>query len=319
MLCPGVYPLDPTLGITDPEMLPPRSRPCSRNYPHRPCPECGKSCPRDRVRTRTLHDLGDPVGGRPRDIHLTYSQHHCSRCCHYHRRHVRLGRAQGHPSSWLGHPHIVETATYQPASWHFLARPSGLRPFATIQNWVEAREKRRSLESGADYLDWALDGFSGYIAADELYDGPFCVLSDRRQPLKRLCYEVLDHAPAHRDIVAFFQRFQVALTGRGLTLHGITTDGSELYPQPIFEVFAAVKHQVCRFHILLEPANCRPRAPSSGLQALGGMQEAEAPPRAASYGRRRRRPFSASAAAAEGWGKLLEHRHLFVKRQAHAG
>ena len=29
----------------------------------------------------------------------------------------------------------------------------------------------------ADYLDWALDGFSGYIAADELYDGPYCVLS----------------------------------------------------------------------------------------------------------------------------------------------
>src|SRR5947209_5144884 len=44
----------------------------------------------------------------------------------------------------------------------------------------------------ADYLDWALDGFSGYLAADELYDGPFCVLSivDNRA-FKRLCYEVL--------------------------------------------------------------------------------------------------------------------------------
>ena len=29
----------------------------------------------------------------------------------------------------------------------------------------------------ADYLDWALADFSGYIAVDELYDGPFCVLS----------------------------------------------------------------------------------------------------------------------------------------------
>lgn len=27
------------------------------------------------------------------------------------------------------------------------------------------------------YLDWGLADFSGYIAADELYDGPFCVLS----------------------------------------------------------------------------------------------------------------------------------------------
>src|SRR3954470_13509773 len=74
MLCPGVYPPDPTLGITDPQMLPPpKLVPRSRNYAHRPCPECGKSCPRDRVRTRTLHDLGDPVRGRPRDIQLTYS------------------------------------------------------------------------------------------------------------------------------------------------------------------------------------------------------------------------------------------------------
>ncbi len=66
MLCPAVYPPDPTLGITDPQMLPdPKVVPRSRNYPHRPCPKCGKSCPRDRVRTRTLHDLGDPLGGGP--------------------------------------------------------------------------------------------------------------------------------------------------------------------------------------------------------------------------------------------------------------
>src|SRR5262249_53163260 len=106
---------------------------------------------------------------------------------------------------------------------------------------------------GADYLDWALDGFSGYIAADELYDGPYCVLSivDNRG-FKRLCYEVLDHDPTRRDIRRSFRRFRAALTGRGLTLLGIPPDGSELYPQPISQVFGAVKHQVCRFHILAE-------------------------------------------------------------------
>ena len=74
-----------------------------------------------------------------------------------------------------------------------------------------------------------------------MYDGPFCVLSivDNRA-FKRLCYEVLDHDPTHRDIEAFFRRFQGALAGRGLTLRGITTDGSDLYPQPISEVFGAV-------------------------------------------------------------------------------
>jgi hypothetical protein len=82
-----------------------------------------------------------------------------------------------------------------------------------------------------------------------LYDGPLCVLSivDNRA-FKRLCYEVLDHDPTHKDIGAFFQRFRGVLADRGLILHGITTDGSELYPQPISEVFGAIKHQVCCFH-----------------------------------------------------------------------
>ena len=61
--------------------------------------------------------------------------------------------------------------------------------------------KKAADQIRAAYLDWALDGFSGYIAADELYDGPFCVLSivDNRA-FKRLCYEVLDHDPARGDI-----------------------------------------------------------------------------------------------------------------------
>src|SRR4029453_3854387 len=98
------------------------------------------------------------------------------------------------------------------------------------------------------YLNWALDGFSGYLAAAELYDGPFCVLSivDNRA-FKRLCYEVLDHPPTHGDVRAFFQRFQAALARRGLT-----PDVWERYPQPISDVFGAVEHQVCRFHILSE-------------------------------------------------------------------
>ena len=98
-----------------------------------------------------------------------------------------------------------------------------------------------------------MSDFSGYIAADELYDGPFCVLSivDNRT-FKRLLYQVLDHDPTHVDIEAFFRRFQAALAARGLTLKGITTDGSPLYPEPIATVFGQVPHQLCTFHILKE-------------------------------------------------------------------
>jgi len=86
-----------------------------------------------------------------------------------------------------------------------------------------------------------LDNFSGYIAADELYDGPFCVLSivDNRT-FRRLTYEVLDHDPDHADIGRFFRTFQAALQRRELPLQGITTDGSNLYPAPILQVFGNV-------------------------------------------------------------------------------
>jgi hypothetical protein len=69
-----------------------------------------------------------------------------------------------------------------------------------------------------------LADFSGYIAADELYDGPFCVLSivDNRT-FKRLAYRVLDHDPTQDDITDFFQGFRAALDERGLAW--IPTEG----------------------------------------------------------------------------------------------
>ena len=319
MRCPGVYPPDPTLGITDPQMLPPPklvSR--SRNYEHRPCPLCGKSCPRDRIFTRTLHDLGDPVAGRPRDIRLTYSQHHCTRCRRFFTADMSdLAAPKArytHRVVALAVRLVVEDGLpYQAASWHLWRDHRVFVPFATIQNWVEARGKKAADRIGADYLDWALDGFSGYIAADELYDGPFCVLSivDNRA-FKRLCYEVLDHDPTHRDIRRFFRRFRAALTGRGLTLRGITTDGSELYPQPISQVFGAVKHQVCRFHILAELNKAVLRAVAQVRKRLAA-QKPKLPrgrpvtPEAKRKVRRRRHLDRKI-------GDLFEHRHLFVRR-----
>ena len=47
---------------------------------------------------------------------------------------------------------------------------------------------------------------------------------------KRLSYHVLDRDPTEVDIEAFFRRFRQALEARGLTVQGITTDGSTLYP-----------------------------------------------------------------------------------------
>src|SRR5215218_3099290 len=80
-LVPGEYLPDPTEGITKPEDLPqPKVVLRSRNYEHYSCPRCHHRCGRNNTVTRILHDVGDLIAGRPRDIHLVYSQHYCPKC-----------------------------------------------------------------------------------------------------------------------------------------------------------------------------------------------------------------------------------------------
>jgi hypothetical protein len=124
-----------------------------------------------------------------------------------------------------------------------------------------------------DFLDWALADFSGYVAADEVSDGPFCILSavDNRR-YKRLLYDVLDHDPAHDDIRAFLGRLKTALVARGLTLSGITTDGSALYPAPLMEVFGNVPHQICTFHVVAEVGKAVIGAVASARKGLAAQQ-----------------------------------------------
>jgi len=164
-----------------------------------------------------------------------------------------------------------------------------------------------------DFLDWALANFSGYVAADEVYDGPFCILSavDNRC-YKRLLYEVLDHAPDHDDIRTFLRRLKAALTARDLTLLGVTTDGSALYPTPLAEVFGEVPHQICTFHIVAEV----------GKAVLGAVANARKGLAATQPKLRRGRPSTPAAKQAARTKKRLEaqraalftHRYLFVQR-----
>jgi transposase len=145
---PGAYVPDPTEGITRPENLP-KAKVVrrSRNFKHERCPRCGKRCPRDRVFTRVLHDVGDLVSARPRDLHLVYSQHHCTRC----RRYFTADTSDyALPKSRYTH-RVVSLAVrlvvedglpYQTASWHLWRDHRVFVPFATIQNWVEAGGKK---------------------------------------------------------------------------------------------------------------------------------------------------------------------------------
>jgi hypothetical protein len=171
--------------------------------------------------------------------------------------------------------------------------------------------KRAAERITEEYLDNALANFSGYIAADELYDGPYCVLSivDNHR-FQRLIYEVLDHDPTEQDILQFFTRFQEALQARGLSLHGITTDGSPLYPAAIAKVFGPIRHQVCQFHVLAELNKAVLKAVAKVRRQLKGTLPKIGRGRPSAANRKlaaRKKRLEAKIT------DLFDHRHLFVQ------
>jgi hypothetical protein len=203
-----------------------------------------------------------------------------------------------------------------------IARPPGPCGAITACSSPSPRSRTGSRPGGkkaarridTEHLDWALSDFSGYIAADELYDGPFCILSlvDHRT-FKRLAYQVLDHDPTHTDVTAFFRRFRAALDARGLAVAGITTDGSPLYPGPIAAVFGEVPHQVCTFHVLREVTKAvlsavaqeRKRLAATAPKLPRGRPRAD---KAARRATRRKKAIQRKV------GDLFDHRYLFVHR-----
>ena len=148
MAGPGRYVSDVTEGIVRVEDLPKaKVSKRHRSYPRRRCPECGENAYRLRTVVRRLHDLGDSVSGRPRDIEITYSQHHCPGCDTYFNADMEdLALPKSHYTHRVVHTAVrlvVEDGLpYRSASWHLWRDHRVFVPFATIQNWVESGGKR---------------------------------------------------------------------------------------------------------------------------------------------------------------------------------
>jgi Transposase len=186
-----------------------------------------------------------------------------------------------------------------------------LGPPFRIGSRPQGKKSRAAVDT--DYLERALAHFSGYLAADELYDGPFCVLSlvDNRA-FNRLSFRVLEHDPTQNDIRRFLGDFKARLDERGLTVRGITTDGSELYPKPLHELWPDAPHQVCEFHVLKEITKAVLHALATTRKELRDRipkQPRGRPPKA------ERAQSRKAARQQEQVSKLFEHRYLFVRHR----
>ena len=163
------------------------------------------------------------------------------------------------------------------------------------------------------YLDQALADFSGYLAIDEVYDGPFCILSavDNRR-YNRLAFRVLEHDPTKDDARDFLKGLKGQLDKRGLKVRGVTTDGSPLYPLTLKELWPDARHQVCEFHVIKEITKAvlhalavlRKELTASIPKLPRGRPSKGRQARAREVKRQRQRV-----------AELFEHRYLFVRHQ----
>ena len=187
-----------------------------------------------------------------------------------------------------------------------------MSPGLRSRTGLRRREKKSLTGIDTEYLDRVLATFSGYLAIDELYDGPFCVISvvDNRM-YQRLAYRVLEKSPTKGDVRRFLREFAARLDSRGCRVRGITTDGSSLYPKALAKVFPGVPHQVCKFHVLKEIT----RAILHTLARVRKQWQAKIPKQP------RGRPSRSRAKAARRARRmqqrstdLFANRHLFVRR-----
>lgn len=128
----------------------------------------------------------------------------------------------------------------------------------------------------------------------------------------RLSFRVLEHDPTQDDIRRFLGDFKARLDERGLTVQGITTDGSELYPKPLHELWPDAPHQVCEFHVIKEITKAVLHALATIRKQLRDRipkQPRGRPPKA------ERAQSRKVARQQEQVSELFEHRYLFVRHR----
>ena len=161
------------------------------------------------------------------------------------------------------------------------------------------------------YLDEALANFSGYLTIDEVYDGPFCILSvvDNRR-YNRLACRVLDHDPTQDDVRAFLKEFKGRLDKSGLKVRGITTDGSSLYPVVLKELWPDARHQICEFHVIKEITKAVLHALAKLRKEMAALIPKQ--PRGRPSKERQGQAWLIARQKQE-VAELFEHRYLFVR------
>jgi hypothetical protein len=213
-----------------------------RSYP---CPRCGTDSPRHDGAVRHAIDVGLD---HPVVLQIKVGCYRCPRCrkrpnfrtpldflAPYHR-FVRRCRQKVSESVEIDRMPISLAARRLERDFHV--------PIAGSTAWTWYRESGPDIANVADYQHLVVASFSGVLSVDEVYDGKYAILC-ARDPLnnRTIAYE-LGETMNKEVVTTFFQHLHTL----GIEPEVVVSDGSNLYPKAIKAVWAAAKHQLCRFH-----------------------------------------------------------------------
>jgi hypothetical protein len=165
----------------------------------------------------------------------------------------------------------------------------------------------------AEHRRMVLEQFSGTLCVDELHLGRFTLLlaTDpvRDLPVAFGLVGANDHDP--------MRRFLQNLKTWGLLPRVVITDGSNLYPALLGELWPEADHQLCVFHILKEINKLILDAVRRLRTAMGRRGRAGRKKKRGRKGAKRRATARRGLTLKEKSAFVFKHRHLIVKRREH--
>lgn len=277
-----------------------------------PCPQCGKRGRRKRPLCRRIRSLAYQQEAYV-DVHYAEYQARC-RCCKYFRswpldspakcdydERVRLAVLDRLLDDGLNVLRLIDSMHRD-----FLLDLSEGFVYDCLR-WASAQ-----LDMAA-YRQLVIEQFSGTMCIDELHLGRFTLVLCT-DPLADL---VVAFALVSKNDKAHMRRFLAHLKSWGLLPRVVVSDGSNLYPAVLAELWRHALHQLCVFHILNDINDLVIKA----VRRLAGAMS-----RRGNCGRKRKagRPSKSRQAALahsgptlkEKAGFILKHRFLIVKNTA---
>lgn len=275
-----------------------------------PCPNCGRKARRIRTCTRTVTY---PVYGVHTLLQITYGEYRANcGCCktfrnsppgvspkaqHHHRLHrIVLDRILQDGLSVRGTIDSIERDFFIKLSPGFI--------------YDVFRQEAQCLDSPR-YHRQILRRFSGVLCCDELHLGAYTLLL-ATDPLADL---VVGYALVETNNQEQMRLFLDGLRNRGFQPNTVVSDGSNLYPGVLKELWPEAKHQLCLFHVIqdindLVLVGVRRLRNKMRCQANKGRRKGKGRPNRAALAARRRQGVSKKDQSAF----VFKHRFLITKR-----